>query len=207
MTRFLPAMKTTRSLHRAAALGLALVLASFVRGQQPPAPSALVAFADDPACTVDDRKFMQRAFELARVGMSRGDGAIGAVLVKDGKIICEFANTVRTDSDPTMHGETGLISYASHVLEKSLWEGSTLYTSLEPCIMCTGSIHWAGIKTVVYGGSTRAPDGKAWGPERLRCHEVYQRYGWDMIVRGPLMDGEQLKIRAEQAALRAAGKL
>lgn len=183
------------------------LLAGLSAFAQAPAPAQLTPFPDDPACTADDRKFMTRAFELARLGLSRGDGAIGAVLVKDGKIICEFANTTKTDSDPTMHGETGLISYAGHVLEKSLWEGSILYTSLEPCIMCTGSIRWAGIKTVVYGGSTRAPDGKAWGPERLRLHEVYQRNGWDMVVRGPLMDGEQLKIRHEQAALRAAGKL
>jgi tRNA(Arg) A34 adenosine deaminase TadA len=165
--------------------------------------SAFTPFPDDPACTADDRKYMVRAFELARIAMSRGDGAIGAVLVKDGRIVAEFGNTTRTDSDPTMHGETGLIHYASHVLEKSIWEGSTLYTSLEPCIMCTGSIHWAGIKTVVYGGSTRQPSGAAWGPERLRCHEVYKRLGWAVGVRGPLMDAEQLKIREEQAVLRA----
>lgn len=164
-------------------------------------------FADDPSCTADDRKFMKRAFELACIGMSRGDSPIGAVLVKDGRIICEFANTIKTDSDPTMHGETGLISYAGHVLEKSLWEGATLYTSLEPCIMCTGSIYWAGIRTVVYGGTTRKPDGSAWGPERLRLHEVYKRFGWPMTVRGPLMDEEQIKIRNDQAALRAAGKI
>jgi len=187
---------------------LALPLALFA--QTPPGPANLpvwTPFADDPACTADDRKFMKRAFELARVGLARGDGAIGAVLVKDGKIICEFANTTKTDSDPTMHGETGMISYAGHVLEKSLWEGSTLYTSLEPCIMCTGSIYWAGIRTIVYGGTTRQPSGSAWGPERLRCHEVYKRYGWPMTVRGPLMDEEQVKIRNDRAALQAAGKL
>lgn len=157
-------------------------------------------FPDDPTCTADDRKFMARAYELSRLASIRGDQPIGAVLVKDGKIICEFGNTVSTDSDPTMHGETGLISYASHVLEKSIWAGSTLYTSLEPCIMCTGSIHWAGIKTVVYGGTTRQPSGAAWGPERLRLHEVYKRFGWDIIVRGPLMDDEYLKVRAEHTA-------
>jgi tRNA(Arg) A34 adenosine deaminase TadA len=162
------------------------------------------AFPDDPACTAEDRKFMARAHELSRLASRRGDSPIGAVLVKDGKIICEFGNTVNTDGDPTMHGETGLIHYASHVLEKSLWEGATLYTSLEPCIMCTGSIHWAGIKTVVYGGTTRQPNGQAWGPDRLRCREVYDRFGWDLTVRGPLMDAEYLQVRDEHNARLAA---
>lgn len=178
-------------------LSLVLGICLLARGAEPP---VFTPFADDPACTDEDRRFMARAHELSRLASIRGDQPIGAVLVKDGKILCEFGNTVTTDTDPTMHGETGLIHYASHVLEKSLWEGSTLYTSLEPCIMCTGSIHWAGVKTVVYGGSTRAPDGKLWGPERLRCHEVYQRLGWNVTVRGPLLDAEYLKVRAEHMA-------
>ena len=178
-------------------LVLALCLVALAHGADAP---VLTAFPDDPSCTSEDRKFMARAHELSRKASLRGDQPIGAVLVKDGKIICEFGNRVNSDSDPTMHGETGLISYASHVLEKSIWEGSTLYTSLEPCIMCTGSIHWAGIKTVVYGGSTRQPSGAPWGPERLRCHEVYQRFGWKVTVRGPLMDDEYVKVRAEHTA-------
>lgn len=160
----------------------------------------LTPASDDPTCTAEDRKFMARAFEFARKSLARGDNAIGAVLVKDGKIICESGNSIFTDSDLTQHGETGLISHASPVLEKSLWEGSTLYTSLEPCIMCCGSIHAAGIKTVVYGGTSRQTNGALFGPERLRVREIYQRYGWTTGVRGPLMDEEQLKVRAETAA-------
>jgi tRNA(Arg) A34 adenosine deaminase TadA len=177
--------------------------------------AASVAFAadpvvapvpDDPACTAEDRKFMARAYEFARKSLARGDNAIGAVLVKDGKIICESGNSIYTDRDLTQHGETGLISHASPVLEKSLWEGSTLYTSLEPCIMCCGSMHAAGIKTVVYGGTSRQANGELFGPQRLRVREIYQRYGWKIEVRGPLMDEEQLKIRAETAARNAKRK-
>lgn len=169
------------------------------------APAPLTPLPDDPACTPADRKFMARAFELARFAMARGDGAIGAVLVsKDGKVLAEYGNQVTTERDVTLHGETGLISYASRVIPKEQWAGSTLYTSLEPCIMCCGSIRWAGIGTVVYGGSTRQPSGLPWGPERLRVEEVYARTAAPVKVRGPLMDSEQLKIRAEQAARTAA---
>jgi tRNA(Arg) A34 adenosine deaminase TadA len=166
--------------------------------------SNLTPAPDDPACTAEDRKFMARAFELARISYQRGDSGIGAVLVKDGKIICEYGNSIKTDSDLTLHGETGLISRASRVLPKSTWEGTTLYTSLEPCIMCCGSIHFAGIKTVVYGGTTRLPTGLFFGSERLRIREIYERNGWDTVVRGPLMDSEQLKIRDEIAEYKKA---
>jgi tRNA(Arg) A34 adenosine deaminase TadA len=166
----------------------------------------LTPAADDPTCTAEDRKYMARAFEFARKSLARGDNAIGAVLVKDGKIICESGNSIFTDRDLTQHGETGLISHASPVLEKSLWEGSTLYTSLEPCIMCCGSIHAAGIKTVVYGGTSRQTNGALFDTKRLRVREIYQRYGWTTGVRGPLMDEEQLKIRAETAARAAKAK-
>jgi tRNA(Arg) A34 adenosine deaminase TadA len=178
---------------------LSLFAASFAFASDP----VVVPAPDDPACTAEDRKFMARAFEFARKSLARGDNAIGAVLVKDGKIICESGNSIYTDRDLTQHGETGLISHASPVLEKSLWEGSTLYTSLEPCIMCCGSMHAAGIKTVVYGGTSRQANGALYGPQRLRVREIYQRYGWKMEVRGPLMDEEQLKIRVETAAVRA----
>jgi tRNA(Arg) A34 adenosine deaminase TadA len=178
---------------------LSLFAASFAFASDP----VVVPAPDDPACTAEDRKFMARAFEFARKSLARGDNAIGAVLVKDGKIICESGNSIYTDRDLTQYGETGLISHASPVLEKSLWEGSTLYTSLEPCIMCCGSMHAAGIKTVVYGGTSRQANGALYGPQRLRVREIYQRYGWKMEVRGPLMDEEQLKIRVETAAVRA----
>ncbi|MES2697456.1 MAG: nucleoside deaminase [Verrucomicrobiota bacterium] len=189
-------MNITRLLQRlASALSLVCVSAAFAAAPAMPSP-----LPDDPTCTPDDRKFMTRAFELARFAMARGDGAIGAVLVsKDGKILAEFGNMVTTESDVTLHGETGLISYASRVLPKAAWEGSTLYTSLEPCVMCCGSIRWAGIATVVYGGSSRQPTGAPWGPERLRAREVYQRTNAAVKVRGPLMDDEQIKLRGEQA--------
>jgi len=165
---------------------------------------ANVPVADDPACTAEDRKFMARAFELSRLSVARGDHPPASVLVKNGVIIAEYGNSINTDSDLTMHGETGLISRATRVLPKSVIQGSTLYTSQEPCIMCCGSIHAAGITTVVYGGTNRQPNGWLWGPKRLGIREIYERNEWNIAVRGPLMDAEPLKIKAEMAAAAAA---
>ena len=178
---------------------LPLLVATLAFAESPPNTPV----PDDPACTAEDRKFMARAFELSRLSVARGDHAPASVLVKNGVIICEYGNSINTDSDLTMHGETGLISRASRVLPKSVLQGSTLYTSQEPCIMCCGSIHAAGITTVVYGGTNRQPNGQLWGPKRLGIREIYERYEWNIAVRGPLMDAEPLKIKAEMAAAKA----
>lgn len=151
---------------------------------------------DDPSCTEADRVFMTRAYEMARIASARGDNPIGAALVVDGEIIFEYGNTVHTDSDVTMHGETGLISAASPVLDKSVWGKSTLYSSLEPCVMCCGSIRSVGIREVVWGGESRTSTGELHSPERLRPREIWERIGWEIEARGPLMDAENLEIRA-----------
>src|ERR1700722_19073804 len=78
-------MKTIHSFRLLAAL-LPLFFVSLASAEAP----ALAPAPDDPSCTADDRKFMARAFELARRSLDRGDMPIGAVLVKDGKIICEY---------------------------------------------------------------------------------------------------------------------
>src|SRR3954464_4535697 len=64
---------------------------------------AVTPLPDDPACTAADRKFMLRANELAAGAAGHGNGAYGAILVKDGKIIGEFETCGITTSDPTMH--------------------------------------------------------------------------------------------------------
>jgi tRNA(Arg) A34 adenosine deaminase TadA len=156
--------------------------------------------ADDPACTDVDRKFMARAYALAREASVRRDMPVGAVLVKDGKIIFEYSNTVYTDSDPIMHAETGMFYVASPKLDKSVWAGAVLYTSTEPCIMCCGSIRSIGLKEVVYGTTALQVSrlaGRKLPAQPLECREIWRRIGYDLKVRGPLMEDEGFKVRAE----------
>jgi len=163
--------------------------------------ASVTPLPDDPACTAVDRRFMLRANELAAGASGHGNGSYGAILVKDGKIIGEFEACSSTASDPTMHAETGLIALASRTLGLEALQGSILYTSTEPCIMCCGAIRNAGIREFVYGVTaiqvTRLRGGKV--PENpLQCREVFSRGSQTTttVIRGPLMEAEGLVVHA-----------
>jgi tRNA(Arg) A34 adenosine deaminase TadA len=181
---------THRSLRLLAALPLALLAGA--APAQPPAP-----LPDDPACTATDRKFMERAYELARFATTHGGAPFGAVLVKDGAVIAEFSNCENSTGDVTKHAETGLISAFSPKLSRATFAASTLYTSSEPCTMCCGSIRFAGIRRVVYGTTETQflrvigvpPD-----PSPLESREVFARTAPRVQVLGPLMEAEGLAI-------------
>ena len=98
--------------------------------------------------------FMERAIELARAGMRRGDGGpFGAVIVRDGEIIGEGWNQVLRNNDPTAHAEITAIRDACAKLGSFSLTGCDIFTTGEPCPMCLGAILWARIGAVVHGFS------------------------------------------------------
>ena len=100
---------------------------------------------------MSERKYMERAIELAGKGMNSNDGGpFGAVVVMNGEIISESSNRVTSENDPTAHAEVLAIREACHKLGTYSLEGCTLYTSCEPCPMCLGAIYWARPDAVVY---------------------------------------------------------
>jgi tRNA(Arg) A34 adenosine deaminase TadA len=150
---------------------------------------------DDPACTAADRVFMARAFELARQGVASGNGPFGAVLVKDGRVIAEYHNQVRTTTNVTQHAETGLIATFSPRMDRATFAASTLYASSEPCTMCCGSIRFAGIGRVVYGVTESQFERIITGTDEtnhLGSKEVFARTAPQVTVLGPLMEAEGL---------------
>lgn len=98
----------------------------------------------------NDKKFLQRAIEIASESIDSGGGPFGAVIVKDGKLIAEGHNRVVQTTDPTAHAEILAIRDAAKKLNSHDLKDCTLFTSCEPCPMCLGAIYWSGIKTVVY---------------------------------------------------------
>ena len=102
----------------------------------------------------DDPRFMLRAIELARMGMTAGAGGpFGAVVVKDGEIVGEGHNRVIATNDPTAHGEVVAIRDACARLGTFSLAGCEIHTTGEPCPMCLGAIHWARIGRIYYGFS------------------------------------------------------
>lgn len=101
--------------------------------------------------TEDDKRFMQRAIELARDGIDGNEGGpFGCVVVRDGEIIGEGNNRVTSANDPTAHAEIIAIREACKSLNSFQLDGCSIYTSCEPCPMCLGAIYWARPASVYY---------------------------------------------------------
>lgn len=101
-----------------------------------------------------EKKFMERAIELAQAGIEQNHGGpFGCVIVKDGAIISEGHNRVTTDNDPTAHAEIIAIRKACMELNDFQLIGCDIYTSCEPCPMCLGAIYWARPNRVFYAAT------------------------------------------------------
>lgn len=104
--------------------------------------------------TDKQRQFLERAIELSRQGMQKGNGGpFGCVITKDGKIIGEGSNSVTSTNDPTAHAEVVAIRAACRNLGTYQLTDCEIYTSCEPCPMCLGAIYWARPKRVVYANT------------------------------------------------------
>jgi len=96
--------------------------------------------------------FLKRAIELATQNVLAGTGGpFAAVIVRDGQVIAEAANSVTTTNDPTAHGEINAIRKACAALGTFSLAGCEIYSSCEPCPMCLAAIYWARLGALYYG--------------------------------------------------------
>lgn len=102
-------------------------------------------------------KFMRLALAQARAAAKADEVPVGAVVVKDGKVISADRNRIRALKDPTAHAELLALRAAAKRLQHERIGGTILYTTLEPCSMCAGAAVLARVDAVVYG----APDLRA----------------------------------------------
>lgn len=98
---------------------------------------------------MNNENFMRTALERAREAADRGDVPVGAIIVKNDKIISSGSN--KKSNDPTAHAEICAIRAACEVLETWNLSGCSLFVTLEPCPMCAGAIVLARIERVVFG--------------------------------------------------------
>lgn len=94
---------------------------------------------------------MKVAIEEAKIALSEGEVPVGAVIVKDGKIIAKAHNTRETDLDISGHAEINAMRLAAKTLGKWTLDGCAIYVTLEPCVMCAGALLQSRISTIVYG--------------------------------------------------------
>jgi len=95
--------------------------------------------------------YMEKALEQAKKAYASGEVPVGAVVVKDMKIISAAYNLTETNNDPTAHAEIVAIRRACETLGTPRLNGCDLYVTLEPCAMCTGAIINARIRDLYIG--------------------------------------------------------
>ncbi|NNM71315.1 nucleoside deaminase [Enterovirga sp. DB1703] len=123
---------------------------------------------------------MALALEEARRAGALGEVPVGAVVVKDGKVVAAGHNRPRTAHDPTAHAEIVALREAAAVLGDERLAGCDLYVTLEPCTMCAGAISFARIRRLYYGASD--PKGGAVESgvrffDAPTCHHAPEVYG------------------------------
>ena len=101
----------------------------------------------------EDEKWMKIAIDEAHIAMDENEIPVGAVLVKENKLIAQAHNRPIINSDPTAHAEMEVLRKAGKKLLNYRLPKTTLYVTLEPCAMCLGAMIHARIDRVVFGAS------------------------------------------------------
>lgn len=143
---------------------------------------------------MDHKKYIRRCIEISEESVASGNNPFGALLVDgEGNILIESGNVEITEKDCTGHAETTVMRRASKEYSKEFLWGCTLYSTAEPCCMCTGAIYWGNVGNIVYGIS----EGKLLeltGSNEINptfdvpCRDIIARGQKNIEVTGPVAD-------------------
>jgi len=139
-----------------------------------------------------DLRFMKAALVLARAAAGREEVPVGAVIVREGKIVARGGNRPIRTNDPTAHAEIVAIRAAARKTGNYRLAGCEMFVTVEPCAMCLGAILQARINRLVYG----AADPKAGAVKsivRFPIHKTNHR----LDIRGGVLAGESAALLKE----------
>ena len=134
---------------------------------------------------MNDEDWMQYALSLAKKAEQQDEVPVGAILVMDDECIAEGWNKPISSNDPTAHAEIMALRAASEQLQNYRLPKTTLYVTLEPCMMCAGALIHARVARVVYGATD---------PKAGAAGSVFELLGTDKlnhkieITRGVMKD-------------------
>ena len=151
-----------------------------------------------------DAALLRQAFEIARQSRAAGDHPFGSVLADgEGNLLMEQGNGYTSEGgDRTAHAERLLASRAARAYDLKFLARCTLYTSAEPCAMCSGAIYWAGIGRVVFGQTEKGLKEQTGAHEEnptldLPCGLVFAAGQRPTEVVGPMLEEEAAKLQAD----------
>jgi tRNA(Arg) A34 adenosine deaminase TadA len=150
----------------------------------------------------EDEKLLRLSFDVAKRARESGDHPFGSILADtDGNVLMEQGNGYTSEGgDRTAHAERILASRAAKKYDVAFLAGCTLYTSAEPCAMCSGAIYWAGIGRVVFGQTEKDLKIQTGDHEEnptldLPCHIVFEAGQRPTEIVGPLLELEAAKLQ------------
>ena len=146
--------------------------------------------------SLDHEHFMRLAIEEGIKGRAEGNSVVGTVIVRGDTVVAVGRNLVTSTNDPTAHAETVALREAGAALGSPDLSGCSLYTSFQPCPMCTGAIMVSGIERVVMGGRP-TPETNQYGP--YTPEQLLEHTGWGdrvEVITGILVE-ECERIRYE----------
>jgi len=153
---------------------------------------------------MDDFALLRRCIELSWEARRSGNTPFGALLADaQGHILLEQGNIELTEGLCTGHAETALMASASQRYDKAFLWTCSLYTTVEPCAMCTGAAYWGNVGRIVYALDERrlaelTGDSEVNPTLDLPCREVLSRGRKPVVVAGPYPQLEAEVVEAHR---------
>jgi len=121
--------------------------------------------------TQDPNYFMELAYHEATLAGKNGDVPVGAIIVKDGNIIAKAFNATITKNDPSAHAEVEAIRIACNEISNYRLSGTQLFVTLEPCMMCYGTIIHSRISKIYFGAYDKKTGvcGSCFDASKINC--------------------------------------
>lgn len=148
----------------------------------------------------NDEDFLKNAIQLSLESREKGNHPFASLLVSaDGEILLKAQNSVATENDRIGHAEINLVRQAAKQFSREELLASTLYSSAEPCAMCSGAIYWGNIGRVVYAlsetGLLSLTGDSIENPTlSLPCRDVFSSGQRTVEVVGPMLEDEAAQV-------------
>lgn len=144
-----------------------------------------------------DKEYMKIAVDLSAAAIRHGNEPFGAVLVKDDKVVYTNENQIYTRHDPSYHAEAGLIRRFCGETGITDLQDYTMYSSCEPCFMCSGALVWVRLGRLVFGASNNDLE-KILGNDGCECSRiVFENSFWKPKVTSGVLREESVEILKE----------
>ncbi|HAG61872.1 MAG TPA: tRNA adenosine(34) deaminase TadA [Coxiellaceae bacterium] len=136
--------------------------------------------------STEDEVHMRHAMALAAKAQEYGEVPVGAVVVRDGVVIGEGFNQPISQSDPTAHAEVVALRAAANTINNYRLLETTLYVTLEPCLMCLGAMIHGRVSRVVFG----AYDTRSGMTKRLLSDQNHRWFDREIVYEGGVLAQE-----------------